>query len=176
VGAQIEWLEVQVSLRIMIHYSNQTLDSSIHSVSCITARTGEKFVTDFTVEQFGYDDTFWFMKKDEDLTACTTNGECCVASDSEIASIAQDHAERDYEHRLTETLRAVRDDLGWSTLDNLPAGQRLAWVRSRTVDLLEGWEKWSDILEIADSHEDSQNGQLPVLSPSSLSLLSLSSK
>jgi hypothetical protein len=43
VGAQVEWLEVHVSPRIMIRYYNQTLDSPIHSVFCTTTKTGEQF-------------------------------------------------------------------------------------------------------------------------------------
>jgi hypothetical protein len=139
-GARVEWLEVRAHPRIMIRYPDQPLDSPIHSVFCITAKTGEQFVADFTVEQFGYDDTCWFMNKDEYLAVCTTNGQCRVATDSQIASVAQDHADNSYENGLTETLRAVCDNLGWSTFGNIPTDQRIAWVRSRVVELLEGWE------------------------------------
>jgi hypothetical protein len=68
VDARVEWLEVRVSPRIMIRFGDQSLHSPIYSVSCITADTGEQFFADFTVEQFGYDGTFWFMKKDERIS------------------------------------------------------------------------------------------------------------
>jgi hypothetical protein len=72
IGAEIEWLTVCSNPRVVFHWSNRKPDPRVrHSVFLITAKSGEQFVADFTVEQFGFGPEMWFTKREEYARACT---------------------------------------------------------------------------------------------------------
>jgi hypothetical protein len=71
IGAEIEWFTVFSNPRVVFHWVNRIPDPRVrHSVFLITARSGEQFVADFTVEQFGFEPEMWFMKREEYVRTC----------------------------------------------------------------------------------------------------------
>lgn len=72
-GAKIEWLTVRAKPRILFHLYGRPLTLRVrHSVFSITTVSGRGYIADFTIEQFGYPSSMWFMRMEECLVQCTT--------------------------------------------------------------------------------------------------------
>jgi hypothetical protein len=88
VKADIKWLAVYARPRILFHWHGYPLRLKVrHSVFSITTESGEEYIADFTIEQFGYPSSMWFMKKKEYVARCTTGEEMEQPCRQEIASV-----------------------------------------------------------------------------------------
>ena len=71
-GATVDWLMI-VSVRPLsiLHYSDEepVTRNGRHSVLAITTASGEQYIADFTIEQFGYPAELWFLRKQTILHA-----------------------------------------------------------------------------------------------------------
>jgi hypothetical protein len=64
--ARADWLVIDnIMPRMLLVYPGQTKEVIQHSVCVITSATGEQYIADFTIEQFGYDGTMWFTKRSD---------------------------------------------------------------------------------------------------------------
>jgi len=111
IGAKADWLEVRAAPLLMLRYKDETLDMTPHSVIVVTTPSGQEFIVDLTIEQFGYDgNNHWFMEKHEYLDQCTVDGCFRVANSDELADIAEEHAEDEITNCIVKTLRAAWDE------------------------------------------------------------------
>ncbi|CAA9964566.1 hypothetical protein PTMSG1_07925 [Pyrenophora teres f. maculata] len=63
-GATVKWLTVKTRPYVLFHRQYERPDADVrHSVFEITARSGNQYIADFTIEQFGYPGYMWFMNK-----------------------------------------------------------------------------------------------------------------
>jgi hypothetical protein len=87
IGARVEWLAVCPNPRMVFHWAESIpLPEVRHSVFYITAKTGETFVADFTIEQFGFGEDMWFLPAKEYMQVCTRGRHCRQPSEGEIQS------------------------------------------------------------------------------------------
>jgi hypothetical protein len=135
-GATVQWLTVRASPRFILRYASSDSKQPIHSVTCITTKSGAQFVADFTVEQFGYDEHYWFTELPDYLALCTMDGKYHVTTDKEIVENAADIATSNYEHAMTTLFRRACDAIDWPVVEALPVDERIDFVRARTVDAL----------------------------------------
>jgi hypothetical protein len=72
IGAKIEWHTVISNPKVVFHYSTFKPEPKVrYSVFLITSKTGQQFIADFTIEQFGFKPRMWFMKKEDYVRKCT---------------------------------------------------------------------------------------------------------
>ncbi|KNG44083.1 hypothetical protein DDE82_002166 [Stemphylium lycopersici] len=72
VGAKVEWFAVGAKPMVLFHSLPRPAQLYIrHSVFIITTTRSEEFIADFTIEQFGFPDAWWFMEKTAYLRLCT---------------------------------------------------------------------------------------------------------
>lgn len=87
VKAEIDWLAVDAKPRLLFHWHRRQLALRVrHSVFSITTPSGGEYIADFTVEQFGYPSSMWFMTTQEYITQCTTGEMMEQPSDNEKKS------------------------------------------------------------------------------------------
>ncbi|KAK1914828.1 hypothetical protein P3342_010817 [Pyrenophora teres f. teres] len=71
-GATVKWLTVKTRPYVLFHRQYERPDADVrHSVFEITARSGNQYIADFTIEQFGYPGYMWFMNKTVYMFQCT---------------------------------------------------------------------------------------------------------
>ncbi|KAF1915656.1 hypothetical protein BDU57DRAFT_577453 [Ampelomyces quisqualis] len=140
VGARTDWLLVCAEPLFGLHYDVRNLEMPVHSVFCITTASGEEFIADFSVEQFGYDETHWFMDKYQYLVECTKNGIYRIPSNEEIAEAVEGQAQNQIAAQMIDIFRLVHDELDWSELVEVPADEQVPWVRSRIRQMLQRWK------------------------------------
>ncbi|CAG5174273.1 uncharacterized protein ALTATR162_LOCUS7755 [Alternaria atra] len=64
VGATVIWLAVQAKPHWVIHWEGERPYPLVrHSVFSITTRSGDEYIADFTIEQFGFASEYWLMRK-----------------------------------------------------------------------------------------------------------------
>jgi hypothetical protein len=85
-GAEVSWHEVVINPRIVLTFKDRNSGTPYHHVFRIKTATGQEYIADFTIEQFGYFD-HWFMEKDKYLNECTVNGRSSDLSEYDMASI-----------------------------------------------------------------------------------------
>lgn len=137
IGARVDWLVVDAEPHILIHYSSEGLSEPIHSVFGITSSSGQQFIADFTIEQFGYEDDCWFSKKSDYLHHCTKDGNFRLAADDEVADLEEDVPRNAHMSSFVETVKNVYDELDWKTYENLPQEERQSWVKTSTQEVLQ---------------------------------------
>ena len=71
-SATVKWYTVVIKPSILIHWQHEPHTLYVrHSVFEITARSGKKYIADFTIEQFGFPAFMWFMHKETYMHQCT---------------------------------------------------------------------------------------------------------
>jgi hypothetical protein len=85
-GAQVSWHKVLIDPLIVLDFEGQALGTNCHHVFRIKTATGQEYIADFTVEQFGYFD-HWFMEKDKYVPECTVDGRSSDMSEQSMADI-----------------------------------------------------------------------------------------
>jgi hypothetical protein len=134
--ATVQWLTVRASPRFILRYVSSDSKQPIHSVTCITTKSGAQFVADFTIEQFGYDEDYWFTELPDYLALCTIDGKYRVTTDVEIAENAADIATCNYEGAMTTLFRRACDAIDWPVVHALSPDERMELVRARTIETL----------------------------------------
>jgi hypothetical protein len=78
--ARADWLIIDnIIPRMLLVLPGQTMEGIQHSVCVITSATGEQYIADFTIGQFGYDRSMWFTKRsDYHRLVCSGYGEFSV--------------------------------------------------------------------------------------------------
>ncbi|CAI9625477.1 unnamed protein product [Alternaria burnsii] len=72
VNARITWLSVVAKPYWVIYWKHYRPYSEVrHSVFNIETRSGDEYIADFTIEQFGYSSECWLMRKSEYEKQCT---------------------------------------------------------------------------------------------------------
>jgi hypothetical protein len=75
IGARVDWLTVTPHRNILIRYATDIAPpAGSHSVCVVTSASRETFIVDFTVEQLGFGDEWWFAEEQMYLAACTEDG------------------------------------------------------------------------------------------------------
>jgi len=76
VRATIAWLAVEAKPKWVIHWKGYRPDPLVrHSVFSIKSRSGDEYIADFTIEQFGFESEFWLMCRRDYEVLCTTGKE-----------------------------------------------------------------------------------------------------
>jgi hypothetical protein len=131
IGAKIEWLTVTSNPRVVYHWFNCSPRPDIrHSVFLITSRTGEQYVADFTIEQFGFEEEMWFTKREEYMDMCTLDIPMSQPTEKEV-DLAR------------EGLFNPEVGVGWVVMEVIGKGSFWMWER---LD----WKyrvKWLEALE-----------------------------
>ncbi|KAF2819205.1 hypothetical protein CC86DRAFT_432269 [Ophiobolus disseminans] len=63
IHARVDWLIVTVTPQILLHYSQNPAALHVHSVILVTSASGNQYIADFSIEQFGFDTEMWFMPR-----------------------------------------------------------------------------------------------------------------
>lgn len=81
VGARVDWYIVRATPLFGMHYDTCNIVAPVHSTFCITTASGTEFIADFTIEQFGYGEEYWFMDQFHYLLECTKDAKYFVLGD-----------------------------------------------------------------------------------------------
>lgn len=65
VGAKVDWVIVSPQVKFYLVRPHEEPGSTWHSMFSITSRSGEMYVVDYTLEQFGHHPDNWFLKESE---------------------------------------------------------------------------------------------------------------
>jgi hypothetical protein len=81
----MEYLTEMSNPRIVFHWADQKPDPKVrYSAFFITTRSGEQFIADFTIEQFGFEPGMWFMKRENYAKECTLDEPVSKPSEEEL--------------------------------------------------------------------------------------------
>lgn len=126
VNAKIEWFAVDAKPLILFHWCYYPLQLKVrHSVFSITTKSGEEYIADFTIEQFGYPSAMWFMEKKEYVAKCTTGQEMLQPCEEEIASAMRGEIEMTGKAEVVRELCGRSDFRRWGQWDE---DRRIAWL------------------------------------------------
>ncbi|KAJ4366763.1 hypothetical protein N0V83_007288 [Neocucurbitaria cava] len=132
IDARVDWLCGYIKPRILIHYSDMDLEKvAMHSMFGITCSSGEQYIADFTIEQFGHDDDCWFTLKPDYLDRFVEDGDLRIATDDEIVVTEEDVAGDEFMSSLVVTVKTICEEIDWKVYDGLPHQERRAWMESR---------------------------------------------
>jgi hypothetical protein len=147
IGARVDWLILRPVTRVYIHYDDQPLVDFCHSVFSITSRSGDQFIADFTVEQFGYLEEDWFMPKAEYINTHTT-GEWRIASEDD-QELTRYHVSSENTLLALKTLiDLICNQMDWRVYGTVSVTDRMAWVREQTQEFRQRWMTDSSVQEI----------------------------
>ncbi|KAF2024450.1 hypothetical protein EK21DRAFT_94082 [Setomelanomma holmii] len=132
-GARVDWVIVHACPQFRLHYDQIELVQPWHSIFCITTKDGEEVVADFSVKKFGFDEGYWFMNKHEYLVECTTDGKYRPTSEDVIARLVENHKKIEFVYAMIRKMRHVCQELDWDALEDVPNGERNAWVHARAL-------------------------------------------
>jgi len=155
-GATVDWLMI-VSVRPLsiLHYSDEepVTRNGRHSVLAITTASGEQYIADFTIEQFGYPAELWFLQKADYFTRFVEAGASWrVASAEDMDDAHCDIAECDIQQPIRTCIDAVCKEINWLSYYKLSAEERIPWLEARireTVGRLEAEDGLDSTLEAA---------------------------
>lgn len=134
VNAKIEWFAVDAKPLILFHWYGNPLQLKVrHSVFSITTKSGEEYIADFTIEQFGYPSAMWFMEKKEYVEKCTTGQEMMQPCEEEIASAMQGEIEMTCKVEVVRELCRRLDFRRWRRWDK---DSRVEWLEQRVQEAL----------------------------------------
>ena len=131
-GARADWLLVSAAPRMLLHFDDKDPEICRHSVLAVTSKGGEQYIADFTVEQFGYPEEYWFMKKADYMEQCTRDGHWRLAGDDDLKAAdqgAEDELEGDISTRLDNKVRETCRGLDWEKLEKLGRVERIEVVQ-----------------------------------------------
>lgn len=77
----------------MLDFEGRKLGKPWHHIFCIKTASGEEYIADFMIEQFGYFD-HWFAKKSLYLDVCTVKYRSSALSAKTMADIEADISQR----------------------------------------------------------------------------------
>jgi hypothetical protein len=139
IGARVEWLAVCPKPRVVFHWAGSTPVPDVrHSVFYITAKTGETFVADFTVEQFGFSEDIWFLPADKYMQVCTRGRHCRQPSDEEIKSARRG----EFDRRVGKGF-VVRNVCCGADIDRWKKNGGLEWLGERVKEAcVEFWGEY----------------------------------
>lgn len=129
IGARVDWFIVMMKPQVTIKYDGESAGELPHSVFSVTTRSGEQFIADFTLEQYGYDEKFWFNRKIDYLNLHTTNGIYRIVDDEELRDL-EDRVR--HSRSVQETKKAARlicDELNFAAYRELPEDHRSQSLR-----------------------------------------------
>lgn len=134
VDAKIEWFAVDAKPLFLFHWYGNPLQLKVrHSVFSITTRSGEEYIADFTIEQFGYPSEMWFMGKQEYVEKCTTGQEMMQPCEMEIASAMEGKIETTGKVEVIRELCRKLDFRAWRRWDE---DSRIEWLEKVVEEAL----------------------------------------
>ncbi|EUC47598.1 hypothetical protein COCMIDRAFT_89564 [Bipolaris oryzae ATCC 44560] len=134
VNAKIEWFAVDAKPLLLFHWYSNPLQLKVrHSVFSITTRSGEEYIADFTIEQFGYPSTMWFMEKKEYVENCTTGQKMRQPCEDEVASAMKGEIEMT---RKVEVVRELCRELDFRRWRRWDENARVTWLEERVQEAL----------------------------------------
>jgi hypothetical protein len=135
IGAKIEWHTVISNPRIVFHYSTSKPRPKVrHSVFLITSKTGQQFIADFTIEQFGFKPQMWFMKKESYVRKCTLDEPVSKPSVEELEQAR--HGVFNKITRVGWLVRYVCENGELWMWERLDSKSRMKWLEGVVVDAL----------------------------------------
>jgi hypothetical protein len=137
-GAKVSWLlikpRVKFLLRTAASYAHGKQGAAIHSILSITTASGEEYIADFTIEQFGHPKRDWLMKKSKYMEKYAKNGFNVVAPKSHKDEDGE--CEEPLERRLE--LEVFCCELDWDVLKELNREGRLRKVAEWAINEFDG--------------------------------------
>ena len=137
IGARVDWYILRATPLFGMQYDTAKFEAPVHSVFCITSASGSEFIADFTIEQFGYGEEYWFMDKYHYLLECTKDTKYWVLGEQDTAEAREARMEYESAVQLVTALRSVYDAINWMQVRRIPADDQLEWVRTHACEALE---------------------------------------
>ena len=139
IGARVDWVVVDAIPYKIFHYEHEDPTDPQHSVFSITTCSGNQFIADFTIEQFGYDAECWFSRKSAYLELYTEPGSCRLISEDEVAMIESVVAEDVSLDTSKSGVRTLCISMDWETYRRLPSDERFPWLHAHVQAFSETW-------------------------------------
>jgi hypothetical protein len=109
-----------------------------HSVCIVRSATGEQYIADFTIEQFGYPVDMWFMRWSEYRDkVCEDGGEL---ADEEWAEYTEEMSEGDDLYVLMHALREACRCVGDTIFRTVGEREREEYVIKCALGAVEVWD------------------------------------
>jgi hypothetical protein len=141
-GAEVEWMFVRTFRQFVVHWEwNPAPSTDInHSVFIITTAHGERFVADFTGEQFGYNPADWFMRAADYMASRAKPRGYRIRLEFEYTNFANICPVGSTGYNLVYKFRSACDKLDWTALQSLPADQCIISVRTQLAAIMQRWQ------------------------------------
>ena len=165
IGALVGWGLVLAKPLFLLHYAETKFSEPMHSMLYIRAASGEEFVADLSIEQFGHSGDTWFTTGIEYLEKYTQDQIILPARPEDFNDLesrlqqsmafkqreqqggeskeekngesqSQEKAVNGFFADLHTTARTVCEMLDWEHCYSLPANQREAWLDMQTRNIL----------------------------------------
>lgn len=135
VDAQVDWLllEMQPLLRLRFH-DGMLPDQAFHSVFIITTSSGEQFIADFTIEQFGYPSRCWLTPKWDYLDEFSVDGTLSIVTDEYINSVRLSVSPIHSVSIFLLIVDYVHNGFDWERYSQLDEPDRLPWILALVHD------------------------------------------
>ncbi|KAH9872923.1 hypothetical protein J1614_005318 [Plenodomus biglobosus] len=135
INARADWLIVELQPHFLLRFAGYELpEHQAHSTFSITTSSGEQFVADFTMEQFGFHPQYWLSSKTDYLNWYTVNCEYRLHTDEET-TVMKSYA--DYDSLAVNLQRATDAVVGAfdrQAYSQLPIASRRPWIRAAVRD------------------------------------------
>lgn len=143
-----DWIVINDLIPRVLYVSpDHEVEVGKHSVCVITSATGEQYVADFTIEQFGYDSAMWFMKR-IDYHKWVCNGGCGISASEDwyewMDMLTGDVEEQPFLYNIWQATRkacGVVGVVGAKAFEELQGQERMSWMRERAVEAVIFYDK-----------------------------------
>jgi hypothetical protein len=139
IGARVNSLAVVVDPIIVLHFAGDEPQDLVHYMFAVTSQYGEQYITNFTIEQYGFPEEYcWFMKMTRYMDLCTIDGNWKVAKDDVLDLTRDGMGGRNLDAGNRKMYRALRKacwELDWDGLDALDRDERMAVVKKKAGEI-----------------------------------------
>ena len=123
--------------RMLLLYPHMGRVVCEHSVCIIASASGEQYIADFTLEQFGFDPDMWLMKRSDyhDLVCSGLSG-VCIDEEwyADMERLTSDVQNEPLLYNICQATRRACGVVGTTSFEKLRGSEQVDWVRDRAIE------------------------------------------
>ncbi|KAF2865818.1 hypothetical protein BDV95DRAFT_651916 [Massariosphaeria phaeospora] len=169
IGARVEWLRLIPLPRFIVHSSDEPPQVYTHSVFAITSASGAQYIADFTIEQFGFDRSMWFMTCSDYMEQCSEDGNWWLHTEEDQLEMDSMRPPSDVQDEAA--VKGIVDGLcarlNWDELYSMAGEDRIEYIRGQATTVFEAEIKYSSlarsnamVFTCTDRHVGRLDGQI----------------
>ncbi|KAI8940656.1 hypothetical protein NX059_001926 [Plenodomus lindquistii] len=132
INARVDWLTVDFQPLFQLRDEGSNFSGS-HSILSITTSSGEQFIPDFTIEQFGYHERYWLTSKPDYLQSYTMDGSYALVTEEHLDMVRFFAHVTPASHSFQRVADAVLGTFDWTAYSQLLPAARRPWISAAVL-------------------------------------------